>query len=66
MIILLFILLFILFYSESKQVYELNPWLTYGEPMHRLRELGFHLPFLDRLDEDAYSADDIHTLATFL
>ena len=55
-----------LFVSESKQVYELNPWLTYGEPMHRLRELGLHLPQLDRLDEVSFTAIDIHGLACFL
>lgn len=55
-----------LLFSESKQIYELNPWLTYGEPMHRMRELGFHLPQLDRLDEIAFTANDIHDLAVFL
>jgi hypothetical protein len=28
-----------------------NPWLTYGEPLQRLREFGCHVKELDQLDE---------------
>ena len=27
--------------SEATQVHAHNPWCTYGEPLHRLRGLGF-------------------------
>jgi hypothetical protein len=47
------------FESEAKEVYALNPWLTYGLPLHRMREMGFHHPLLDLLDERKLSRDEI-------
>lgn len=37
--------------SEANAVHEHNPWLTYGEPLHRLREFGVSFPEMDWLDE---------------
>jgi hypothetical protein len=37
--------------GESQEVYELNPWVTYGEPLHRLREFGVRMKALDLIDE---------------
>ena len=37
--------------SEAKEVYNKNPWLTYGLPLHRLREMGFEAKVVDELDE---------------
>ncbi len=28
---------------EASDIFEHNPWLTYGEPLHRLREFGIIL-----------------------
>merc|ERR1712187_890625 len=37
--------------AEAKEVYECNPWLTYGLPLHRMREMGYHDRVFDMLDE---------------
>lgn len=43
-----------------------NPWLTYGEPLHRLREFGVHLKELDRIDEAALSADQMRAVVSII
>ena len=37
--------------GEAQEVCSNNPWLTYGEPLQRLREFGCHVKELDQLDE---------------
>jgi hypothetical protein len=37
--------------SEANEVATVNPWLTYGEPLHRLREFGISMKEFDLLDE---------------
>lgn len=49
------------FRGEAAEVSKHNPWLTYGEPLHRLRESG--LGILDALDERALSPDDVRRVA---
>lgn len=49
-------------YGEAKEVFEKNPWLTYGEPLHRLREFGFTVKEIDWLDERPLTADEIKTV----
>ena len=39
------------FCGEGKEVHRVNSWISYGEPMHRLREFGIHLKEFDLLDE---------------
>ena len=39
------------YFGEAKEVMSHNPWLTYGEPLHRLREWGIQLKELDLIDE---------------
>uniref|UniRef100_A0A7S3DN03 VWFA domain-containing protein n=1 Tax=Entomoneis paludosa TaxID=265537 RepID=A0A7S3DN03_9STRA len=39
------------FTSEAQEVHEHNPWLNYGLPLHRMREMGFHHRLFDMLDE---------------
>jgi len=31
------------FQGEAREIHKRNPWLTYGEPLHRLREFGVHI-----------------------
>lgn len=45
--------------SEAKEVYQFNDWLTYGEPLHRLRESGTKLKHFDILDEKRLSSDQM-------
>jgi hypothetical protein len=45
--------------SEGKEIYQKNPWLTYGLPLHRIREMGFYNKILDVLDEQALCKSEI-------
>lgn len=39
------------FMGEAREVYQHNPWICYGLPMHRCRELGYHDRIFDIIDE---------------
>jgi len=39
-----------------------NPWLSYGAPLHRLREFGSCIKLLDLLDEKRLSAAEMKDL----
>jgi hypothetical protein len=54
------------FFGEALEVYLRNPWLTYGMPLHRIRELGFHIPVLDVIDERALTIDEVRDLCYVL
>lgn len=43
--------------GECNEVMSANPWLTYAEPLHRMREFGCHRKELDNLDEELLSTD---------
>jgi len=45
--------------GEAEEVHEKNPWLTYGEPVQRLREFGVHIKEFDHLDESKLSPDEM-------
>jgi len=45
--------------DEAKEVYVCNPWITYGLPLHRCREMGFHHRVLDLLDERTLTLDEV-------
>jgi hypothetical protein len=45
--------------DEAKEVNRHNPWLTYGLPLHRCREMGFHHRLLDLLDERRFALDEV-------
>lgn len=45
--------------GEAQEVYQVNPWLNYGLPLHRLRELGFHDRVFDMLDERALTLSEL-------
>lgn len=45
--------------GEAKEVCEGNTWLTYGEPLHRMREFGVTIKEMDLLDEGKLSAEQI-------
>jgi hypothetical protein len=47
------------FFGESKEIHEVNPWLTYGEPLHRMREFGTTLKELDNIDEKLLSIEEM-------
>jgi hypothetical protein len=49
--------------GEAGEVNAKNPWLTYGEPIQRLREFGIAVKELDLLDEAALSLDQVRVTA---
>jgi len=49
--------------DEGAQIQAANPWLTYGMPLHRMREFGMILKEFDMLDEALLSVDEMHFLA---
>jgi hypothetical protein len=49
--------------GEAGEVHEKNPWLTYGEPIQRLREFGIAVKELDLLDEAPLSLDQVRVTA---
>ena len=48
--------------GEAKEVSRHNPWLTYGEPLHRLREFGISVKEIDLLDEQPLQLTQIREL----
>lgn len=54
------------FYGEALEIYLRNPWLTYGMPLHRYRETGFHVRALDALDERALTLPELRQFIHFL
>jgi hypothetical protein len=47
------------FTAEAKEIHKLNPWLLYGEPLHRMREFGVSIRELDTLDEKEIAVRDL-------
>lgn len=45
--------------GEATTVIERNNWLTYGEPLHRLREFGILLPGMDKMAYKQLSKKEI-------
>ena len=52
--------------GEAKEIHEHNSWLTYCEPLHRLREFGIPVKELDLLDEKALNLDQIRLFCSLL
>lgn len=43
--------------GEAKEIARRNPWLSYAEPLHRMREFGVSLKEIDLLDESLLSKE---------
>jgi hypothetical protein len=54
------------FLEEAKAVNELNPWLTYGKPIHQMREWGMRVPDLDYLDETKLTPQQMSNVCRLL
>lgn len=52
--------------GEAQEVYAANPWLTYGEPLHRMREFGIPIKELDMLDSNLLSLEQLRKLCTVM
>ncbi len=54
------------FSNDAEQVHEFNPWLVYGEPLHRCREFGINLKDMDLMDEGKLSSEQMRSLCSYL
>ena len=54
------------FHGEAQEVKKHNPWLTYGEPLHRIREWGVHMKEFDFLDERLLSKEEMRRFCEML
>jgi hypothetical protein len=54
------------FSAEGVEVTTVNGWLTYGEPMHKLREFGAVIKECDLLDESTLSTEQMHVIVSIL
>ena len=52
--------------GEAEEVFESNCWLTYGEPMHRIREFGVPFREFDMLDEKLLTLDQLKRFCVVL
>jgi hypothetical protein len=52
--------------SEAKEVFDKNPWLAYGEPLHRIREFGIPVKEIDLLDEASLTLDQVRAFCSFM
>ena len=54
------------FECEGSQIEEVNGWLTYGAALHRAREYGVVVPFMDNVDYCQLSQADIKSVVQML
>jgi hypothetical protein len=52
--------------GEAGEVTSNNKWLTYAEPLHRLREWGIHLKEMDLLDEAVLAKEQMKAVVCML
>lgn len=52
--------------GEAKEITDLNPWLNYGLPLHRLREWGAVSKEFDLLDERAFNSVEVQAILKLL
>lgn len=52
--------------GEAKEVRKFNPWLAYGEALHRMREFGVSFPEMDALDEQLLRMDDLRKVCALM
>jgi hypothetical protein len=54
------------FHGEAVEVKRKNPWLTYGEPLQRIREFGVHIKEIDLLDEQPCEVAQIRRICAIM
>ncbi len=53
-------------FGDAKQVAKTNGWMTYGEPIHKLREFGASMKELDIIDESTLSSEQMRIMCAYL
>lgn len=54
------------FRAEAKEISQVNPWFTYGLPLHQLRQFGINIRELDMLDERALDVEQIRDVCLII
>mmetsp|Transcript_22940 Transcript_22940/g.60551 ORF Transcript_22940/g.60551 Transcript_22940/m.60551 type:complete len:260 (+) Transcript_22940:1685-2464(+) len=54
------------FVGEATEIYQFNPWLAYGLPLHRAREFGVKHKLFDLLDERPLLASEVYEFILLL
>ena len=52
--------------EDAEQVHKVNPWLIYGDELHRLREFGASFKELDLIDESSLGSEQMCALLNVL
>jgi len=52
--------------GEAVEVQTCNPWLNYGLPLHRMREMGYHDRVFDMLDERLLTKSELRDFCILL
>jgi hypothetical protein len=52
--------------SEAAEVHKINPWFTYGEPLHFVRQFGINIKELDLMDEKQLTADQVRDVCSIM
>jgi hypothetical protein len=52
--------------GEAKEIHKVNPFLIYGEPLHRMREFGVSMKEFDLIDEKTLSLNDFTRVCRML
>eukprot|EP01035_Chromulina_nebulosa_P021816 gene21816-28234_t len=53
-------------HGEAEQVFVLNSWLTFGQPLHHLREFGFNIKEFDLLDEQKLNLEQVRVICSII
>lgn len=54
------------FSAEAQEVYNVNKWINYALPIHRMRELGFEHRLFDLIDERKLTKDEVYEYCQLL
>ena len=52
--------------GEGKGIAAFNSWLTYGTPLHRLREFGVTAKEIDMIDEAKLSTEQMRNVCAYM
>jgi hypothetical protein len=52
--------------GEATEIHRFNKWITYGEPLHRLREWGVQIKDMDLLDESTLATEQMRAVCAVM
>jgi len=54
------------FEGEGMEIQKINPWINYGLPLHRMREMGYQDRLMDLMDERPFTPHEIREFCSAL